>query len=155
MCSLFVVACENSDLCLWHIAYSYSCDAVRLNPLVPRSQVSTLHQSHVINERVEHSWNNFQGRNSCPNATLSTTTWTALGLNPGLHGEKQATDRISYDMIMSVTHTSLRNKTAKCIAYSFGSTWRKMLTIHLDVVRKLWLKIYLHVSNMPSGYGVH
>jgi hypothetical protein len=37
-------------------------------------------------------------RKSCPSATVSTTnyTWIALGTNPGLHGEKQATNHLSY-----------------------------------------------------------
>jgi hypothetical protein len=49
--------------------------------------------------------NSFDGENltgtqrkPCPSATLSTTssTWTALGMNPGLRGEKPATNRLSY-----------------------------------------------------------
>jgi hypothetical protein len=36
---------------------------------------------------------------SCHNATLSTTnpTWTDLGSNPGLRGERPATSRLSHD----------------------------------------------------------
>jgi hypothetical protein len=35
---------------------------------------------------------------ACPSATLSTTnpTWTDLGLNPGLRGERLATNRLSH-----------------------------------------------------------
>jgi hypothetical protein len=33
---------------------------------------------------------------TCPSATLSTNlTWTDLGSNPGLRGERPATDRLS------------------------------------------------------------
>jgi hypothetical protein len=34
----------------------------------------------------------------CPSATLSTTnpTWTDSGSNPGLRGERPATDRLSH-----------------------------------------------------------
>jgi hypothetical protein len=37
--------------------------------------------------------NRSTGRKTCPSATLSTTnpTWTDLGLNPGLRGERPAT----------------------------------------------------------------
>ena len=35
---------------------------------------------------------------TCPSATLSTTnpTWTRPGLNPGLRGERPATNRLSH-----------------------------------------------------------
>jgi hypothetical protein len=38
-----------------------------------------------------------QGK-TCPSATLSTTnpTWTEPGSNPGLHGERPATNRLSH-----------------------------------------------------------
>jgi hypothetical protein len=37
-------------------------------------------------------------RKACPNTTLSITNpaWTGLGANPGLRGEKPATNRLSY-----------------------------------------------------------
>jgi hypothetical protein len=37
---------------------------------------------------------------SCPSATLSTTnpTWTDPGPNPGLRGERPATNRLSHGM---------------------------------------------------------
>jgi hypothetical protein len=37
-------------------------------------------------------------RRTCPSATLCTTnsTWTVLSANPGLRGEKPATNRLSY-----------------------------------------------------------
>jgi hypothetical protein len=36
-------------------------------------------------------------RKTCPSATLSTThpTWTAQGSNPGVRGERPATNRLS------------------------------------------------------------
>jgi hypothetical protein len=42
-------------------------------------------------------------RQSCPSATLHTTnpTWTDLGANPGLHGEKPAANHLSYGMDLS------------------------------------------------------
>jgi hypothetical protein len=38
------------------------------------------------------------GEKTCPSATLSTTnpTWTDPGSNPGLRGERLATNRLSY-----------------------------------------------------------
>jgi hypothetical protein len=53
---------------------------------------------------MEHRWNEtdrgkpkFSGEN-CRSATLSTTnpTWTEPGLNPGLRGERPATNRVSH-----------------------------------------------------------
>jgi hypothetical protein len=38
------------------------------------------------------------GKKTCPSATLSTTnlTWTDPGSNPGLRGERPATNRLSH-----------------------------------------------------------
>ena len=42
--------------------------------------------------------NRSTGTKTCPNTTLSTTnlTWTDVGLNPGLRGERPGTDRLSH-----------------------------------------------------------
>jgi hypothetical protein len=54
---------------------------------------------------MEHRWNKIDRgkpevlrRKTFPSATLSTTnpTWTDPGLNPGLRGERSATDRLSH-----------------------------------------------------------
>jgi hypothetical protein len=53
---------------------------------------------------MEHQWNEIDRgkpttrRKTCPSATLSTTnlTWTYLGSNPGLRGERPATNRLSH-----------------------------------------------------------
>jgi hypothetical protein len=49
---------------------------------------------------MDHQWNEIdRGKpTTCPNATLSTTnlTWTDLGSNPGLRGERPATNRLSH-----------------------------------------------------------
>jgi len=39
---------------------------------------------------------------TCPSATLSITnsTWTGLGLNPGLHDTRQATNHLSHGMAL-------------------------------------------------------
>jgi hypothetical protein len=44
--------------------------------------------------------NRSTGRKTCAIATLSTTnpTWTDMGSNPGLRGERLPTDRLSHDM---------------------------------------------------------
>jgi hypothetical protein len=50
---------------------------------------------------MEHQWKETDGENrstrrkTCPSATLSTTnpTWTGPGSNPGLRGERTATNR--------------------------------------------------------------
>jgi hypothetical protein len=41
----------------------------------------------------------FSEKKRCPDVTSSTTNsaWTTLGLNPGLFGEKQPTNRLCYD----------------------------------------------------------
>jgi hypothetical protein len=52
---------------------------------------------------VENWWNDTDrgnrstGRKTCPSATLYTTnhTWTYLAPNPGLRGDKPATDRLT------------------------------------------------------------
>jgi hypothetical protein len=55
---------------------------------------------------MEHRWNvidrgkqTYSGKKTCPNATLSTTnpTWTDPESNPGLRGERPATNRLSHD----------------------------------------------------------
>jgi hypothetical protein len=47
---------------------------------------------------------------TCPSATLSTInpTWTDPGLNPGLRGERPASNRLSHGTARSVT-TNLNN----------------------------------------------
>jgi hypothetical protein len=53
---------------------------------------------------MEHQWNEIDRgkptthRKTCPSATLSTTnlTWIDLGSNPGLRGERPATNRLSH-----------------------------------------------------------
>jgi hypothetical protein len=56
---------------------------------------------------MEHRWNEtgrgkqkYWGK-TCPSATLSTTnlTWTDLGSNPGLRGERPATNRLSHGKV--------------------------------------------------------
>jgi hypothetical protein len=57
---------------------------------------------------MEHQWNEFDRgkpttrRKTCPSATLSTTnlTWTDLGSNPGLRGERPATNRLSHGTVI-------------------------------------------------------
>jgi hypothetical protein len=53
---------------------------------------------------MEQRWNDTDRRTrreTCPSATLSTTnpTWTAVDAKPGLHGEKPAANRLSYDRV--------------------------------------------------------
>jgi hypothetical protein len=48
---------------------------------------------------MKWTWENRSNRGkTCPSATLSTTnpTWTDLGSNPGLRGERPATNRLSH-----------------------------------------------------------
>ena len=53
---------------------------------------------------MEHRWNGIDGKTevlggkTCPSATLSTKnpTWTDPGLNPGLRGERPATNHVSH-----------------------------------------------------------
>jgi hypothetical protein len=60
----------------------------------------------MIYEYGEPQWNDSDGttkelkRETCSSATLSITnpTWTDLGVNPGLHSERQVTDCLSRGM---------------------------------------------------------
>jgi hypothetical protein len=75
--------------------------ALRLivQPLWWRSAVS-----YQVLQLMEHQWNEIDRgkpttrRKTCLSATLSTAnlTWTDLGSNPGLRGERPATDRLSH-----------------------------------------------------------
>jgi hypothetical protein len=49
-------------------------------------------------------------RKSCHSATLSTTnpTWTDPGSNPGLHGERPATNRLSHGTAIPVDCLEIR-----------------------------------------------
>jgi hypothetical protein len=56
-------------------------------------------------EVMEHRWNEidrgkqkFSGKKTCPISTLSTKnpTWIEPGSNPGLRGERPATNRLSH-----------------------------------------------------------
>jgi hypothetical protein len=49
-------------------------------------------------------------RKTCPTATLSTTnpTWTDSGSNPGLRGERPATNGLSHGTAVSVTFSCRR-----------------------------------------------
>jgi hypothetical protein len=46
-------------------------------------------------------------RKTCPSATLSTTnpTWIDPGANPGLHGERAATNHLSHGMALIIIIT--------------------------------------------------
>jgi hypothetical protein len=74
---------------------------------------STRHRGHLLSHWARPGWlwgwriirwnEDWQGKpkyseNTCPSATLSTTnpTWPDPGLNPGRHGGKPATNRLSY-----------------------------------------------------------
>jgi hypothetical protein len=58
---------------------------------------------------MEHQWNEIDRekpttrRKTCPSATLSTTnpTWTDPGSNPGLSGERPASNRLSHGTAQS------------------------------------------------------
>jgi hypothetical protein len=65
---------------------------------------SHLHPPDDTWVNMEQRWNNIDrgkpenSENNCYRETLTTTntTWTALGANLGLYGEKQATNRLCY-----------------------------------------------------------
>jgi hypothetical protein len=62
---------------------------------------------------------------ACPSATLFTTnpTWTALGANPGLRGEKPSTNRLNY----GTTLVMIRQTAVK-------QFWYTVLTIMVVVI---------------------
>jgi hypothetical protein len=73
---------------------------------------------------MEHRWNEIDrketevfGEKTCPSATLSTTnpTWTDLGLNPGLRGERAATNRLSHGRTKGrLVFPSINNSKVNC-----------------------------------------
>jgi hypothetical protein len=57
-------------------------------------------------------------RKTCPSATLSTTnlTWIDPDANPGLSGERPATNRLSHGMAkLFISHTLIRNNETRHI----------------------------------------
>jgi hypothetical protein len=72
---------------------------------------------------LEHWWNDTdRGKPStrwqiCPSATLSTTkpTWTGLGLNLGLRGERRAINRLSHGtaLLLSLSYLQRSNSSVK------------------------------------------
>jgi hypothetical protein len=60
----------------------------------PRQYMSEYRQQWNIDREKSN-----ESEKTCPSATLSITnpTWTDLGTNPGLHGQKPATNSLSYD----------------------------------------------------------
>jgi hypothetical protein len=80
---------------------------------------------------------------TCPSATLSTTnpTWTDAGSNPGLRGERPATNRLSHGTALrqcsfrSVVHCveTEREKRLSVVTFFFFAWWRapqQMLRTH-------------------------
>jgi hypothetical protein len=65
------------------------------------------------------------GRKTCPSATLSTTnpTWTDPGCNPGLRGDRRATNRLRHD---TARRCGYGNKYWICSAECINKTmcWR-------------------------------
>ena len=90
---------------------------------------------------------------TCPSATLSTTnpTWTDPGSNPGLRGERPATNRLSHGtamshLLMGKTHTDVWGEKAKrltrtCVAPSAYSIYSPKIILKWD----FWL-IMLYFS---------
>jgi hypothetical protein len=56
----------------------------------------------VITDGMIQTSENEALRQTCPSATLSITnsTWTGLGLNPGLHDTRLATNHLSHGMAL-------------------------------------------------------
>jgi hypothetical protein len=71
------------------------------NPVMKMKMSSFFYQ---VLQLMEHQWNEIDRgkpttrRKTCPSATLSTTnlTWTDPESNPGLRGERPATNRLSH-----------------------------------------------------------
>jgi hypothetical protein len=55
-------------------------------------------------------------RQTCPSATLSTTnvTWTDPGSNPGLRGERPATNRLSHGTALSLKQFKFHDRINVC-----------------------------------------
>ena len=66
---------------------------VLLIRVILRSNKECSNGGMILTDRENRS----TGTKTCPNATLSTTnlTWTDVGSNPGLRGERPGTDRLS------------------------------------------------------------
>jgi len=81
-------------------------------------------QPHIVVYMESHGGMILTGENrktrreTCPSATLSTTnpTWTDPGANPGLSGERPATNRLSHGMAkLFISHTLIRNNETRHI----------------------------------------
>jgi hypothetical protein len=61
-------------------------------------------------------------RKTCPSATLSTTnlTWTDPGSNPGLRGERPATNRLSHGKAKTYVKFIGVSRTTEFSSYSFN-----------------------------------
>jgi hypothetical protein len=93
---------------------------------------------------MEHRWNEidrgkpkYSGGKTCPSATLSTTkpTWTDPGSNPGLRGERPATNRLSHD---TAFWSFTRSHPVE------NSLWKRLRTCRKTDYRMNYLLIYTH-----------
>jgi hypothetical protein len=85
---------------------------------------------------MEHRWNEtdrgkpkYSGK-TCPSVTLSTTnpTWTDPGSNPGLRGERPATNRLSHGTAeWSLTFKCFGLKFCTQLLFSHPSVWSKWI----------------------------
>jgi hypothetical protein len=115
-----VVHVRGVRVCLWTVATK--------RPVV---------HPHVINEYGQQWWNDIDGK-TCPSTTLSTTnpTWTNLGANLGLSGERPAINHLSHGTVISVI-----TKHVICVTIQ-GS--------HQGVQRKLYSLFLVQVGHYAS-----
>jgi hypothetical protein len=93
-----LVCCSCSCSCLWREIVSLNCGYQRIRCSSPRWYVSMeSHGGMILTGEIEEL------RETCPIATSSTTnpTWTDLGVNPGLHSYRPATNHLSHGMAWS------------------------------------------------------
>jgi hypothetical protein len=100
----------------WHDAL---CDPEWCN-----NWLSTLFMSmgwHDVSElrspTVEWYWQEIRGEKTCPSSTLSTTnpTWSDPGANPGLRGERPATNRLNHGTVFMIASKNAVNFSVTCL----------------------------------------
>jgi hypothetical protein len=99
---------------------------------------------------MEHQWNEiYRGKpttrgETCPSATLSTTnlTWTDPGSNPGLRGERPATNRLSHGTTFTakllLKTTTVRYRPLRLIHW-----WTRFVTLSITCSWQALLHLFL------------
>jgi hypothetical protein len=89
-------------------------------------------------------------RKTCPNAALSTTnpTWIDPGANPGLRGERPATDDLSHGTARGRAGVKFNGNAYYSTLYKEVVVWTRR-ALHVDTRSRVPWDAELHVSATP------